>query len=94
MYILNELYDLGNSGGVQAIKNAIDNILEVIRWVVPIGLLVMTGVDIAKKVINPDEKEGQKKIMHRLVAAIIVFLVPTIVKIVESLVEIGKNGMN
>lgn len=88
MYIL---FDLLNSHGVQAVLKAIDNILDIIRWVVPIGLLVMTGVDIAKKVINPDEKEGQKKIMYRIIAALVVFLVPVLKDIILRLIDIGKG---
>ena len=89
MYIL---YDLLHSHGFQAVENAIDNILDIIRWVVPIGLLVMTGVDIARKVIDPDEKEGQKRIMHRIIAALVVFFVPVLKDLILRLIDIGKTG--
>lgn len=89
---MNIIADLLNSSGFQAVLNLIENILKIIRWVVPIGLIVMTGVDIFKKVINPNEKEGQKKIMYRIVAAIVIYFIPYLSNILMGLVDIGKNG--
>ena len=77
--------------GVQNAFHLIKTVLEVLRIVVPIGLIVMTTLDIVKKVINPDEKDGQKKIMTRAIAAIIVFFIPTIITIVFRLIDIGKG---
>lgn len=98
MEIINILADTFNGWfseeGVCNAVHLIKNILEVLRIVVPIGLIVMTTIDITKKVINPDEKDGQKKIMTRFAAAIIVFLIPTIIGIVFKLIDIGKNGGN
>ena len=80
-----------NEEGVRQTFHLIKSILEVLRIVVPIGLIVMTTLDITKKVINPDDKDGQKKIMTRAIAAIIVFFIPTIIGIVFRLVDIGKG---
>ena len=77
--------------GVQNAFHLVKSILEVLRIVVPIGLIVMTTLDITKKVINPDEKDGQKKLMTRLIAAIVVFFIPTIISIVFRLIDIGKE---
>ena len=78
--------------GVRQAFTLIRNVLQVLRIVVPIALIIMTTFDIIKKVINPDEKEGQKKIMNRVVAAVIVFFIPTIIGLVFRLIDIGKNG--
>ena len=67
-------------------------VLNVIRLVVPIGLIVMTVLDISKNVINPDEKDSMKKIGTRLIAAVIVFLVPTIVNIIMGLVDVALGS--
>ena len=94
MNIVNILEDGFSWCSQEGVKNTIyliKNILQVLRIVVPIGLIVMTSIDIAKKVINPEEKDGQKKIMTRAVAAIIVFFIPTIISIVFRLVDIGKG---
>ena len=60
----------------------------------PIGLIIMTSLDIAKKVLNPDEKEGQKKIMHRVIAGLIVFFVPLFIRVVLRIVDIGVGNGN
>ena len=86
------LYDLLNSDGVRKVLNLMNIIINAIRWVVPIGLIVMTSIDVFNKVINPDDKEGQKKIMTRIVAAIIVFLLPTIINLIMRLVDIGNGN--
>ena len=73
---------------VQNVINMVYKVLELVRIAVPVGLVVMTSLDIAKKVINPEEKEGQKKIMIRFLAAVLVFLTPTIINIVLNIANI------
>ena len=55
------LFNWEGSSGVQAVLGMINNILKIIRWVVPIGLIIMTSLDVAKKVINPEDKEKKIK---------------------------------
>ncbi len=48
----------------EGVLNAIDliyKVLKIVRIIVPIGLIAMTTMDITKKVINPEDKDGQKK---------------------------------
>ena len=85
------MYILLDCKKIEGIINMLSDLLTIIRIIVPIGLIVMTGLDIFKKVINPEDKEGQKKILNRLLAAIIVFFVPMILRFILKLVEIG-NG--
>ena len=82
--------------GVQDVFNVIRGVLSVLRIVVPIGLVAMTVVDIAKKVINPEDKDGQKKIMNRAIAALIVFLIPTFIKFTFRVIDwgLGNNGQS
>lgn len=63
--------------------------LNIIRVVVPIGLIFMCILDISKNIINPEEKDSMKKIGSRVIAAVIVFLIPTIVRIVLGIVDIA-----
>ncbi len=77
--------------GVSGVINMLYTIIDIIRIVVPIVLIVMTTIDITKKIIDPSEKEGQKKIMIRAIAAVIVFLIPTIVNITLRLLGIDTN---
>ena len=80
-----------NQEGVKNVINMVYKILDVIRIIVPIALIVMTTIDITKKVINPEEKEGQKKIMIRAVAALLVFLSPTIIKFTLRVLNIDTD---
>jgi len=88
---MNILFEWCAQDGVRKVFNIINTIINIIRWVVPIGLIVMLSMDIFKKVINPDDKEGQKKIIMRVAAAIIVFLIPLIIRIVLGLIDIGSG---
>ena len=88
------LIDWCSRAEVKGVFHMIREILNILRIVVPIGLIVMTTMDVVKKVINPDDKDGQKKIMIRAIAALIVFLIPTFIRITFKVIDwgIGKNG--
>lgn len=79
---------------VQGVFHLVKEILNIVRIVVPIGLIVMTTLDVVNKVINPDDKDGQKKIMIRAIAALIVFLIPTFIRITFKVIDwgMGKDG--
>ncbi len=87
-------FDWFSYEGVQNTINMVYKVLEVLRIIVPIGLIIMTTLDVTKKVINPEDKEGQKKIMIRLIAALIVFLVPTIIKFFLKIADIQIPNIN
>ena len=78
-------YDIG------PVMSLVKTALSIIRIIVPIILIAMTTLDIAKKVINPEEKEAQKKIMFRAIAALIIFLIPNIVGFVFSAIDWGQG---
>lgn len=88
---MNILFDWCAQSGVRAVFGMIKTIVNIIRIVVPIGLVVMTTLDVIKKVINPDDKDGQKKILQRLIAAIVVFFIPLIISFVLRLIDIGAG---
>lgn len=66
--------------------------LNVIRIAIPIILIVMTVLDVSKNVINPDEKDSMKKIGNRIIAAVVVFLVPTIVNIIIKIADVALGN--
>ncbi len=70
--------------------------LNILRFVIPIGLIVKTVMDLYQNLINPSNKDGGSKIKNRVVAAIIVFLVPTLVNLIMNLIEMigGYNSYN
>ena len=75
--------------GVQGILKLVMKVVNIIRYIVPIALIVMTTLDIIKKVINPDDKDGQKKIMNRAIAAVIVFFIPLLIKFIFVIIDWG-----
>ena len=69
-------------------------VIKVLQLVVPIGLIIMGTIDMAKAVIAGDEKkmkEAQKPFIKRIIAAVIVFLIPIIVNMVLSFVTTGNS---
>lgn len=83
------LFDWCDQNGVIMVFKMIKTLLNLMRFLVPIMLIVWTIIDLFKNVINPDNKESRKKIVNRLLAAIIVFLVPTMVNLVMNLVDVA-----
>ena len=75
------------NGGLRSVFHMLKILLNIIHIIVPIALIVMTSLDVAKKIINPDDKDGQKKIMIRAIAALIVFLTPTIVNFSLKIID-------
>lgn len=92
--VLNYCTDLFEAGeGAEAgIPNAFGNIVHLIvvaiQVVVPILLIIWGMLDFAKAIIGQDEdkiKAGQKTFIKRLIAAVIVFLIVTIVQLAINL---------
>lgn len=81
-------------------------ILRIVRWVVniicfaiPIVLIILCILDIAKIVTagNIDDKlkkEVTNKVVTRIVFAIIIFLVPTIVGLLFRLIPVAESDKN
>lgn len=88
------LFDWCAQQGVRDVFSLIKGILKIIRIVVPIGLALLTAYDLFKNVINPENKDGQAKILRRLAAAILVFFTPLLVRFVLKLVDIGGGNTN
>lgn len=65
--------------------NIIKEIFNYIRIIAPILLILLIAFDYASAVINNDDKaltEANSRVVGRLIGAILLFLVPTIVKLV------------
>lgn len=74
--------------GVGNIIAIVGFILKVIQWIVPIILIVLGTIDLVKAVIASKEDEIKKQqqiLIKRIIAAVIVFLVPLIVSILTGL---------
>lgn len=72
-----------------AVFNIVSLIVKGVQIVVPILLIIWGMIDFAKAVVGGDEdkiKAGQKTFIKRLIAAVIVFLIVTIVQLLVGLV--------
>lgn len=96
--LVNTLATVGGACGEipGAVFNVVSMIIMLIQVVVPILLIIWGMIDFAKSVIGGDEdkiKAGQKVFIKRLIAAVLVFLVVTIVKLLIGLVgQLGVEG--
>ena len=81
-----------DGSGIIKAMSFIKAILNIIRLVVPIGLIGYTTFEVIKKVINPDDKDFFKRISGRIIAAVIVFFVPVIVSFILKIIDIGTGN--
>ena len=68
-------------------------VVRILQIAVPIGLIIWGTIDIGKSVIAGDEKkikEAQKPFVKRVIAAVIVFLIPWLVELVLGFVSNGE----
>lgn len=69
--------------------------INVLVFVIPIILIVLGIVDLSKAVISSDEKktkEAQKMFLTRVIYAVVIFLVPTIVSLLFNLLPDAVFG--
>lgn len=95
-----EYADVTTCPGINNIPGNIAHLISLIYTVIEIGvpiLLIIFGMlDLGKAVIASKEdeiKKGQKTFISRIIAAIIVFFVFGIVKLVVSLAEPNDSGI-
>lgn len=92
------LLDITNCGGSGFLKVLlfIKEIMDIIFIIVPIGLIIMMLIDLSKTVMagNAEEmKKVSKIVVKRIVYAVVLFAVPTIVSIFNILLgELSTNS--
>lgn len=72
------------------IISIIKTVLSIVQWAIPIILIVIGTFDMMKAVIASKEDEikaAQKLLIKRIVYAVIIFLIPTIVYFVFNIVS-------
>lgn len=95
MFILDNLanFDWCKDGsGIIKAMSFIKAILNIIRIIVPIGLVGYTIFEVVKKVINPDDRDFMKHIINRIIAAVVVFFVPLIVSLTLKVIDIASGN--
>ena len=71
------------------VVNAVQYVLGIIRWGIPIVLIVMGSIDMFKAMASGDEKktqEARKTFIRRLIYAVVAFLIPFIISLVFEMV--------
>ena len=90
-----QILDCSNVGEIIDILRLVRFAINAICWAVPIIIIILTTIDVAKVVTagNLDDKlkkEVGQKITTRLIYAIVIFLIPTIVTLLFRL--LGNNN--
>lgn len=94
LFLANKTASSVCTGGIASVVGLAKMVIKVLQLVIPIGLIIMGTIDMAKAVIAGDEKkmkEAQKPFIKRIIAAVIVFLIPIIVNMVLSFVTTGNS---
>lgn len=85
MFIL-DVIETCNSSSLSTVLPVVKNIMLLIQIIVPVALLVSGTIEFVKLTINPEDKKGFRKILNKVIAAIIVFAIPVLVNVVMGAV--------
>ena len=88
MYILDVL-ETCNDSALSTFLPVVKAIMLIIQIAVPTVLLISFTVDFVKLTINPEQKDGFRKILNKLIAAIIVFVLPFIMNVIMG--SVGES---
>ncbi len=56
-------------------------LINILQFIIPIALIIMCAIDLGKVMLNPEDKK-QPKILKRMIAAVLIFFIPTILNLV------------
>lgn len=82
-----------NEGFKQAAK-IIGYVIMIVKWIVPLLIMVLGMIDFGKAVVSNDEKAVNKatsSLIRRIVAGLVIFFIPTIVMAALNLVKVSKG---
>lgn len=75
-----------SSNALSTILPIVKNIMLIIQIVVPIIFIIMSVIEFTRLSVNPEDKKGFRKILNKIIAAFIVFLIPVLINMVMGLV--------
>ena len=86
-------------GDIKPVINIIRAVLNLVQWAIPVIIIVLGTFDLAKAAMASKEDEikaAQKLLIKRVVYAVVIFLVPAIVKLVFNIVStnVETPGVN
>lgn len=68
----------------------ISELINIVRFIVPIGLIIMVSIDFGKNVINGKDDDMKKHLsvaIKRIMMAVVVFFIPTVISFVNGIVD-------
>jgi len=86
----------GDKNDPESLSHLLNEILMYPKIIVPIIIIGLGSLDLGKAVVAGKEdemKKAQKTFVRRLIAGIVVFLIPVILNIVMYLADIVWNGV-
>ena len=72
--------------GIVAVLDITRKIFDLIQMIVPIILILMATIQFVQLSINPELKDGFRRVLNKIVAAFIIFLLPVLMDAVLGLV--------
>lgn len=88
------LADAGFCESTAGIWGLLGYIVLVLKIVIPLILIVLGMIDLGKAVVESDDKAINKSVnmlLHRFIAAVVVFFVPTIISALFNAIHIGND---
>ena len=82
-------------GAMGTVTGAVDTILTIIRWAIPIVLIILGSIDMFKAMASSDDKkagEAKKTFIRRLIYAVVAFLIPFLVSLAFNIVASIVTG--
>lgn len=87
---------LGDKNDPKSIRYILDTILQYVRIIVPILIVLLGSLDLAKAVTSGKEdemKKAQTTFIKRIIAGVLVFFVPVLVDIIMGLADVVWQGL-
>jgi len=85
MYII-DVMTTCNSTALSTILPVVKNIMTVIQIITPIVLIIASVIEFTRLSVNPEDKKGFRKILNKVIAAFIIFLIPVLINFTMGLV--------
>ncbi len=76
-----------------AVLNTVQDIIAMIQMITPILLIVALAILIVGIFANPDDKKYNKKLYNTILAALVVFLIPTVVELLLGILPSDIAGL-
>ena len=85
---------LCSNDGFREAAKIVGFVIMIVRWIVPLIIIVLGMVDYGKAAISNDEKALNKAtgaLIRRFIAGVVIFFIPTIVMTALNVVQVSKG---